>query len=201
MKKKVLIIMCVLLVLIIIFYLGKYFHKYYVITKYQEKIAEIEENGNYKFEYGDIVIYAKDNIYVQKSSDTSYIIFNNNTNEIFTLSKEGIQEIEQAVSITISNIFMIDDLSNEINILNVKNSLIYSELTNEEFNGKNCYKLTYETETMPNKFTVYFEKENYLPVGFCYENGSITYVQIYENIVEDEDISESAIMERIESSN
>ena len=201
MKKKVLIIMCVLLVLIIIFYLGKYFHKYYVITKYQEKIAEIEENGNYKFEYGDIVIYAKDNIYVQKSSDTSYIIFNNNTNEIFTLSKEGIQEIEQAVSITISNIFMIDDLSNEINILNVKNSLIYSELTNEEFNGKNCYKLTYETETMPNKFTVYFEKENYLPVGFCYENASITYVQIYENIVEDEDISESAIMERIESSN
>ena len=201
MKKKVLIIMCVLLVLIIIFYLGKYFHKYYVITKYQEKIAEIEENGNYKFEYGDIVIYAKDNIYVQKSSDTSYIFFNNNTNEIFTLSKEGIQEIEQAVSITISNIFMIDDLSNEINILNVKNSLIYSELTNEEFNGKNCYKLTYETETMPNKFTVYFEKENYLPVGFCYEDGSITYVQIYENIVEDEDISENAIMERIESSN
>ena len=201
MKKKVLIIICVLLVLIIIFYLGKYFHKYYVITKYQEKIAEIEENENYKFEYGDIVIYAKDNIYIQKFSDTSYIFFNNNTNEIFTLSKEGIQEIEQAVSITISNIFMIDDLSNEINILNVKNSLIYSELTNEEFNGKNCYKLTYETETMPNKFTVYFEKENYLPVGFCYEDGSITYVQIYENIVENEDISESAIMERIESSN
>lgn len=196
-SKKTFIVIIIILILIIICFLGKYFYKYYIITKFQEKIAEIEKSGNYKFEYGDITVYVKDNIYVQSFFDTSYVVINKNTDEILILNENGIQQTDNIASITVANIFLIDGLNNEISLFNIKNNLIYSELLEAEFDGKNCYKLTYETETMPNRFTVYFEKETYLPVGFYYENEDITYVQIDENVVTNEDISEDAIMEKI----
>ena len=195
---RALVIVGVVCSIIIIFCLGKYFHKYYIIAKFQQKIDEIEESGNYIFKEDRMTYYIKDDIHVQEFPNDVYIINDKNTNQSVLIREDGTVENTAGVFYTVSSVFSIKDTIEEATLWNIRDNLIYTDLTSETINGKKCYKLFYISESRSDGITLYFDKETYMPVAYEYENGQMNYVEITVGAVTDEDVSMEAIIEKQE---
>lgn len=194
---RALVIIGVVCILVIIFCLSKYFHKYYVIAKFQQKIDEIEESKNYIFKEDRMTYYIKDDIHVQEFPNDVYIINDKNTNQSILIREDGTVENTAGVFYTVSSVFSIKDTNEEATMWNIKDNLVYSDLTSETINGKNCYKLFYISESRLDGYTLYFDKQTYMPVAYEYENGQMNYVEITVGAVTDEDVSIEAIYEKM----
>ena len=195
---RALVIVGVVCSIIIIFCLGKYFHKYYIIAKFQQKIDEIEEIENYIFKEDRMTYYIKDDIHVQEFPNDVYIINDKNTNQSVLIREDGTVENTAGVFYTVSSVFSIKDTNEEATLWNIRDNLIYTDLTSETINGKKWYKLFYISESRSDGITLYFDKETYMPVAYEYENGQMNYVEITVGAVTDEDVSMEAIIEKQE---
>lgn len=194
--KRVLIALVVILVFIIIFSFGKYFYKYYVITKFQRTIEDIRDSRNYHLVFGDFCIIVKDEMYVQKDYNGSYVIIDNYGGNITTLLVDGCDEFYGDYNIDIYDIFSLNYTEYASTLLRIKSLLKYSILEEENFDGKECYRLTlvsgYGVVT-----TIYFEKENYFPVAYIDDQGNVYKTQVNVGVVEDSDVSADKIREKM----
>lgn len=194
--KRVLIALVVILVFIIIFSLGKYFYKYYVITKFQRTIEDIRDSRNYQLVFGDFCIIVKDEMYVKKDHNGSYVIIDNYGGNITTLLVDGCDEFYGDYNTDIYDIFSLNYTEYASTLLRIKSLLKYSILEEENFDGKECYKLTlvsgYGVVT-----TIYFEKENYFPVAYIDDQGNVYKTQVNVGVVEDSDVSADKIREKM----
>lgn len=200
---RALVIIGTICILVIIFCLSKYFHKYYVITKFQQKVEEIERSGNYKIIEDYYIFYIKDNVCAERSIyDFYYIIINKNTNQSYMISLEGIIEAQFDTTVynpnisKISNRFSIKNTEEETTLWSIIDSIVYADLSTEEINGKKCYKLYCISDDGLNGKTVYFDKQTYMPVAYSFGE-NITYVEIIVGTVTDEDVSPEAIYKKL----
>lgn len=194
---KTLLIVGIICVIVIIFCLGKYFHKYYVITKFQQKLNEIEESGNYKFKFGDVTYYVKDNIYVSENSSQMYQVADKNKDDkkAIIIGKDTHMEIEAPVFATPKAQFSILSSNDKPTIWNIIKSIETSSLTTKNIGNQECYKLFFRSEYNLNQ-TIYFNKKTYMPVAYEYD-GQINYVEVTVGTVTDEDVSVDKIYEKV----
>lgn len=194
---KVLIIIGVICVLVIILCFALYIKKYYIIYKFQKKIDEIEEFGNYEIISDNFAIYVKNNIYVLNNYDKRYLISDKNTFKNFIITPNNFQNIGSARIKNISSLFSVKNSDEKTTILNIKNNLKYSQLTKVVLNEKECYKLVFSTITNSKKLTIYFDKKTYIPLAYNFEDEKINIIKINIGTVKDSDISVVKLYEEL----
>lgn len=197
--KKVFIIMFVVLIFIICFCFGKYFHKYYVITKFQKTIDEIEETKNYEFILvnENCHIYLKDNIQVVKY-DTYCDVVDWDKEMLINITADNYfsqKIVGHYIIDTIFSYFCIKDDGIETSFGQIKNDLKVSKLIKTEFNGKKCYKLNFITKGSK-EGTYYFERGTYLPVAYSFED-DVHEVQVKAGTVTDDDVSVEKLKDEV----
>lgn len=197
---RALVIVGVVCSIIIVFCLSKYFHKYYVITKFQKKIDEIVESGNYIYkEENFFTKYVNEDIIVTEHANSEYYTVDNlKSDKDYEISKEnGIRETTILIFAPMIDRFFIKDINKETTIWNTIKDVTYAELTTENINGVECYRLFCIGKYSRNDEVLYFDKETYMPVAYEYENGQMNYVEVTVGTVTDEDVSPEAIYEKM----
>lgn len=195
---KTLLIVGIICVIVVIFCLGKYFHKYYVITKFQQKLNEIVNSRNYIYKEYSFTKYIKDDIIVTEHSNKEYYFVDNlKSDKDYEISKEeGIRETTAVIFEYMINNFFIKDINEDTTIWNIIKNISYAELTTENIKGVECYRLFCLGKYNTNGLFLYFNKKTYMPVAYEYD-GQINYVEVTVGTVTDEDISVDKIYEKV----
>ncbi len=156
----------------------QYFEKnltIYDTYKKAEKSLCITNSLSEKFDTRMIIHYVDE--------DVNHVYFHSNENKIAILDGNGgTSPIPIVSAFETNNLFSLIKMS------------IFASITNEDFNGKRCYKVNFNTD---DRLTYYIEKETGLTLRVL-DNSSLVKDFYYEfNTVEDDNLKEPNLSEYI----
>jgi uncharacterized protein YxeA len=201
--KKIFKIIIIILILLILIFLGLYLNKYRIISNYQNKILEIEENGNYKMSLNNednytTNIFVKNNISIENDeANNTYIVTDNNTNKQYFISdstenyvRELTEDEKIQVTTSIYSFCSIIDLNDEVSIFSLIKADPKMKLSTANYNNTECYKLETSSINTRSDYTVFFDKETKLPIALQLGNDEPYYdIEIEVGNVQDNEIS------------